>query len=249
MVWSGAMKRARGAFSLLELIVVVAIMAVLVGAAIPYYQNYVKDAKLAKAKAELDIFREALIKFNTIEDRKYDRADLTSLIGKYLHDLTRDPWGRDYVVVPDLGVVKSFGPDHLDPADDIVVDYLSPLALVSAIWVDVDGNQHVNQNDRVRFDFTRPLATGNVVFRTDLGGDLLVSSECTPLDGLSVPTVSTATYFDLTIPAVLPDTAFFPGSSTIRVASTNVDLKDHAGRFALGTSGELAGMESVFKAR
>jgi len=119
----------RTAFTLIELLIIVTIIAVLVAVAMPYYQNYVRDTKMAKAKHELDLVKEALIKFDTFEDRKFRGTDLNLLLGKYLQQLNADPWGRSYEVDPDKGQVKSLGPDHLDPKDDIIVDYKPPLAL------------------------------------------------------------------------------------------------------------------------
>ena len=45
-----------------------ALVAILVGVALPYYQDYIKQAKLAKAEHELDIIKEALIKYDTMEE-------------------------------------------------------------------------------------------------------------------------------------------------------------------------------------
>lgn len=242
------MSKNRCGFSLLELVVVVAIIAVLVGAAIPYYQNYVRDSKIAKARQELDVIREALIKFNTFEDRKYSYTDVSPLIGRFLHNITRDPWGRDYVVEPHLGQIRCLGPDHLDKGDDIVTDYLSPLALQTATWIDVDANQHINTGDVLRLEFTRPLATAAAVtMAINPGADLMISSECAVLPATF--TVSTRNTIDFVVGAVPIDTAFWPGSSTIRIASTNVNIADHAGRRALGTDGELRGLEAVIKPR
>ena len=43
------------AFTLIELLIIIAIIAILVGVAIPYYQDYIKQAKLTKAEHELQI--------------------------------------------------------------------------------------------------------------------------------------------------------------------------------------------------
>jgi prepilin-type N-terminal cleavage/methylation domain-containing protein len=113
----------RQAFSLIELLIVVTIIAILVGVALPYYQDYVKETRLTKAKHELDIIKQALIKHDTFEERAYVASDPRVLLGKYLQDLPRDPWGRDYEVDWVKGQVRSLGPDHNLERDDITVDY------------------------------------------------------------------------------------------------------------------------------
>jgi prepilin-type N-terminal cleavage/methylation domain-containing protein len=145
------------AFSLIELLIVVAIIAVLVGVAMPYYQDYVKETKLTKAKHELDILKEALIKYDTMEDRPFDRNDMRILLGRYLQDLPRDPWGRDYQLDYVSGKVYSYGPDYTKETDDIVTFYKPPLALQKAVWVDADKDRHISQNDFLRLEFSRIL--------------------------------------------------------------------------------------------
>ncbi len=56
-------------FSLMELIVVVAILAVLGGVAIPYYQDYVTDARTAALKENMAGFRRALEEFKGVFHR------------------------------------------------------------------------------------------------------------------------------------------------------------------------------------
>lgn len=249
------MKR-RDGFTLIELLIVVAIIAVLVGVALPYYQNYVRETRITKAKHELDIIKEALIKYNTFEDKKFSSTDLNVLQGNYLQQLTYDPWGRPYEVYPASGVVRSLGPDHLDPRDDIVVDYLPSLALTKATWVDADHNRHITASDGLRLEFTRFLLPGQSITYTNdpvaasaSGPSLLFSPEVKvgQLGATATPLV--ATISELWIPILSnDDTIFFPGSSTVRVASGNVSLKDFSGRPANGTAGQFPGMEVIIKA-
>ena len=86
----------RRGFTLIELLIIITIIAILVGVAIPYYQDYIRQAKLAKAQHELDIIKEALIKYDTMEEIPYKHNSLRYLLGNYLQDLPRDPWDRDY---------------------------------------------------------------------------------------------------------------------------------------------------------
>ncbi|NLI76639.1 MAG: prepilin-type N-terminal cleavage/methylation domain-containing protein [Candidatus Riflebacteria bacterium] len=247
----------RKGFTLIELLIVVAIIAILVGVALPYYQNYVREARITKAKHELDIIKEALIKYNTFEDKKFSYTDLNVLQGNYLQQLTFDPWGRAYEVQPGSGTIKSLGPDHQDPRDDIVVDYLPALSLNKATWVDADHNRHITQNDLLRLEFTRflqPIATGGILFGGGVAStpadstDLLFSNDVDTTDFISDGLTGSSTELWLRMGATADDTTFFPGSSTVRVASGNVHLQDFANRLANGTKGQFPGLEVLIKA-
>lgn len=241
---------------MIELLIVVAIIAVLVGVALPYFQNYVRETRITKAKHELDIIKEALIKYNTFEDKKFAGTDLNVLQGNYLQQLTYDPWGRAYEVYPASGVVRSLGPDHLDPRDDIVVDYLPSLSLVKATWVDADHNRHITASDGLRLEFTRFLLSNQSITYTNdpiaanaSGPSLLFSPDVKVNLLAATSTPSVATVSELWIPITAnDDTIFSPGSSTVRVASGNISLMDVSGRLANGTAGQFPGLEVIIKA-
>ncbi|HOY67879.1 MAG TPA: prepilin-type N-terminal cleavage/methylation domain-containing protein [Candidatus Ozemobacteraceae bacterium] len=247
----------RRAFTLIELLIVVAIIAVLVGVALPYYQNYVKETKISKAKHELDIMKEALIKFNTFEDRKFgfgnQAAKLEMLLGKYLQNLPFDPWGRAYEVMPDKGQLLCRGPDHIASYDDIVVDYEPPLALQKASWIDSDNNLHISTGDLLRLEFSKMLlATQTVVLSnaspTPPGTDLQFSPEVLIANMTASPTVASSSDIYLMI-NTFDDNTFFPGSSTVRVAPTNTKILDNANRTANGTNGQYQGLEVLIQSR
>lgn len=242
--------RIKKGFTLVELLIIVAIIAVLVAVAMPYYQNYVRDTKYSKAKHELDLLKEALIKFDTFEDKTFAELPeanrkLEVLLGKYLQSLNFDPWGRNYEVDPFKGQVKSLGPDHLDPKDDITVDYKPPLALQKVSWVDATNDNHVNTGDLVRFQFSRMLNGSQPITFTNIpntAGDLLFSSEVQVGQFLATTTITSSTEF---LVAISGSGTFMPGSSTVRVASGNVNLRDIAGRKANGTAGEYPALDVV----
>lgn len=250
----------KSGFTLIELLIVVAIVATLVGVAMPFFENYVKDTKLAKAKHELDIIKEALIKYETIEDRKFIGSDPTSLIGKYLQNAPIDPWGRAYLVNSDRGLVMTTGPDSANPSDDIVVDYKSPLTLQKAVWVDSDNSQYVSASDVIRIEFSRMLRPSTTNLRysrnpADANADLFFSSDVDV--NLLVATFTPASTTFILIPVAngaTPNT-FYPGSSTVRIASSNDFLRDaspnlfggKAGRPANGTLGQYPGLDIVIQ--
>lgn len=242
------------AFSLIELLIVVAIIAVLVGVAMPYYQDYVKETKLTKAKHELDILKEALIKYDTMEDRPFDRNDMRILLGRYLQDLPRDPWGRDYQLDYISGKVYSYGPDYSKNTDDIVTFYKPPLALQKAVWVDADKDRHITQNDFLRLEFSRILKTTNLgalsygTASNAAGIDLWFSPEVNVADfGVASYTASSSEFLIL-LNASVNDQSFYPGSTTVGIAQANDSIEDFAGRKANGTTGEYPGIEVIIKA-
>jgi len=241
-------------FSLLELLIVVAIIAVLVGVATPYYQDYVKDAKKTKAKHELDVLKQALIKYDTFEDKSFQTTDLRVLLGKYLQDLPRDPWGRDYEVDYLKGQLISRGPDNQNPNDDIIVDYKPPLTLQRATWVDTDKNRHISGSDYLKLEFSRYLKGGEALTYsnaspTAAGDDLQFSPEVVIANFLATSTpISSSTEILIQIATGSTDNTFFPGSSTVRVALTNNGLMDNSDVKANGTSGEYPSLEVIIKA-
>jgi general secretion pathway protein G len=150
-------------FTLIELLVVITILAVLAGAALPYVQNYVEESRIAKAKTDLEEIARALAVYETREG-EYLKDTIEDLTGRYLNKAPIDPWGSQYVVDPDSGIVYSTGPDREDDTngkyDNINVPYQPPLALVNAKWVDKNQSGAVdikNVNDELHLTFSRKL--------------------------------------------------------------------------------------------
>ncbi|MER3441036.1 MAG: hypothetical protein C4296_06660 [Gemmataceae bacterium] len=123
---------ARAAFTLMELLVVVAILLVLVGVATPLYMSYLESSKLRVAKADAVRLAQELKNFYVLHNAFPEPVgswDLLPLDKKP----PLDPWGRPYewslVEVPQLEtnitvpVVWSAGPNGVSgDADDIRSD-------------------------------------------------------------------------------------------------------------------------------
>ncbi len=161
-------------FTLIELLVVITILAVLAGAAMPYVQSYVEEARLAKAKTDLEEIARALMVYETREG-EYTFADVSVLTGRYLNKAPIDPWGKAYAVSTEAGYVYSGGPDRdlgntpatIEKANDnIIFSYQPPLALVQVKWVDKNNSGAVdsqNVSDELHLTFSRKLSSPTAI--------------------------------------------------------------------------------------
>ncbi|MDP7420905.1 MAG: prepilin-type N-terminal cleavage/methylation domain-containing protein, partial [bacterium] len=129
------MSNTRG-FSLIELMIVVAIIGILVAVALPQFSSMSDDAKTAKVKQDIDVIINALTRFNSMEPRKAD--SLTVLKGKYIVKLPIDPWGADYYLDVFAGVIGSQGADgQRQTRDDVTLSYLPDPRLMDVKFLDV----------------------------------------------------------------------------------------------------------------
>ncbi|MBI4859088.1 MAG: type II secretion system protein GspG, partial [Candidatus Riflebacteria bacterium] len=163
----------RSGFSLIELLIVVAIIAALVGVAVPMFQKNIAEANRAKARQDLDTVRNA-ITLHDSQNKPLIGTSLKPLLGRYLQDVPKDPWGNDYLLDAGIGIVVSFGGDQkaggTEEDADEVVRYKPALKVQS---VTLQGNWGKPTDGNVlRILFNKPFkATG------DPRGDLFVITD------------------------------------------------------------------------
>ena len=188
-------------FSLIELLVVVAIIAILVGVAAPYYNDYVKESKRTKALQDIDVLKQAVLLHDSQEDLPYlgvlatgtaqtarvpvlGESDFNGLQGKYLTNIPTDPWDKNYKLDPVGCFIYSEGPDSAVESDDVRDYYVKDLALVRVEWEDLNNDRLISQNDRLYFTFNKCL---------HIQGNIQASDFDVFVNGLSVTGQATST--------------------------------------------------------
>lgn len=163
------LRRARLGFSLIELLIVVAIIAALVGVAVPMFQQNILEAHHGKAMADLETLRKAILQHDAHE-RALTGISLEPLKGRYIQDLPKDPWGNDYVVDLDVGVICTFGGDRLaggqNEDEDLVLRFRSGLKLAKVSYNGAWGLPV--QGNKIRIQWTKPYALTTADPLTDL---------------------------------------------------------------------------------
>jgi general secretion pathway protein G len=166
------------AFSLIELMIVVAIIGILVAALLPELKSMIENSKISRAKQDLKALKDGIIRYQADMSRKC--TNLNYLVPKYVPKLKNDPWGTPYSIRPDFNIVFSYGPDRkakysyisvTSPVnlDNIVFSYAPELRMKDAfVSLDIDGNGRLNNGDRITIVFTKPISTfGSPVSGTD----------------------------------------------------------------------------------
>jgi len=149
----------RKGFTLIELLIVITIIAILAGAAIPYVQDYVEESRTARAKQDIDEIKGALMRWE-MERGRYPSAvkDINPLVGPYLSKSLADPWGGQYHVNEASSTIQSYGPDRLPGGGDDVIDaFRPPLAVTKAYYLDVNDNGLIDDGDTIKIKCTRPI--------------------------------------------------------------------------------------------
>lgn len=178
----------RSGFTLLELLIVVAIIAILIALALPFYQDYITKSKLTASASDLNTFKQALQKYDQLESTPFVGIDMRTLIGKYLQDFRqndpnqerpRDPWNVSYYVNATYGVLLAAGPNNfLDSSgstdlaartakkDDIMVTWKPPFFVsgakaIASNCIELELTRPASDTTVAAADFT--LSTGQTV--------------------------------------------------------------------------------------
>lgn len=90
--------RRRNAFTLIELLLVLVILAILAAVVVPKFTGRQQQAKESKAKADIATLSTQLRLYET-DNGKFPTQEegLNALIPKYIDKAQKDPWGNDYV--------------------------------------------------------------------------------------------------------------------------------------------------------
>ena len=193
-------------FTLIELLIVITILAILAGAAVPYVQDYVEDARIAKCREDLGELRNAIMRYEVERNKLFDPANdgvgdtaadklknwQQMLVGPFLTQALTDPWGRPYYFSNAASMVFSGAEDGDKNTNIISVDVRPAMAPTRAWWYDIDRNGSVTKGDYVDIKFTRPLgadgigglaiaATNSYRIMTAADGSILKTDACSPV--------------------------------------------------------------------
>lgn len=146
-------------FTLIELLIVVTILSILAGGAIPYVQDYLDQSRAARAKTDLDEIKGALQRYELTRGVPYANTNIASLVGPFLSKMLIDPWGGPYLVAPGSSAVYTRGPDGKDGNDDYATDYRARMAVSLVHWIDSNQNGVVDAGDSLNLKLTRPGKT------------------------------------------------------------------------------------------
>lgn len=207
-------------FTLIELLIVVTIMAILAGAAIPYVQNYVEESRISRAKADMTGYKDQLALWETRRSEVYNSNTLKQLMDSgFVTKVSADPWGSPYYVSTVSAEIICLGDDGaLNTSDDIKMPYGPPLAVTDVYWIDVNADGVVSDGDALNFYLTRAAQGINPALNTDwevVGGAGSITAF------LGVPAMvnnNRIASYSFTVPAV--DPLKVGGNSKVKILPT-----------------------------
>lgn len=130
----------RAGFTLMELLLVMAILVILLGLVAPRFINTSKEANISAANSQIGLFRSPLdmyaLNMNSFPSTEQGLAALVEAPedldddnrwkGPYVDEIPQDPWGNDYQYEypsdrmgdKDFPAIWSLGPDGEDDTED-----------------------------------------------------------------------------------------------------------------------------------
>lgn len=163
----------RKGFTLIELLIVITIIAILAGAAIPYVADYIEDGRAARAKQDMTEIRNAMVRWELDRGAWPGGTSIEPLVGPFLSKLLIDPWGFPYYVDDLRSEIRSFGRDGVDDSganDDYTLAFRPPMACTKVEYLDVDGSANLSTGDTYTFFFTRPVGGSANLAAVTVGG-------------------------------------------------------------------------------
>lgn len=123
----------RTGFSLIELLIAVAVLGILVGVAQPYFEHYALEAQRTKARRDLEDLAGAVRRYQRVRGHFLSGTSLEPLVGAVLQEIPLDPWGTPYFFDGGLSVIGSTAGRELGiesrPIITQYMTYLQPLAV------------------------------------------------------------------------------------------------------------------------
>jgi general secretion pathway protein G len=92
---------------------VVAIIAALVGVAVPFFQDNIAEARRAKAGEDLEVIKKAVVLYEQKQGKLLLGTALSPLLGRFMQEIPVDPWGNPYLFEGNVGFLGSYGADAL----------------------------------------------------------------------------------------------------------------------------------------
>lgn len=162
-------------FTLIELLIVITILTILVGAAIPYVNSYLDDARMSTAKSDLNELKNAIMRYEVDQATLFNpgfgktgddyidamKTFQNGLVGGYLVKSYIDPWGRPYYYSFAASIVFSAADDGDVNTNIISMDVRPVMAPSKAWWTDCNNNSKVDVGDYIDIKFSRPIGGYN----------------------------------------------------------------------------------------
>ena len=136
---NGRFPAGQGAFTLIELLLVLVILGILAAIVVPKFAGRTEQARITAAQTQISSFSTALDAFevdngyypkgiNGLEDLVQQPRDAQNWRGPYLKEIPKDPWNRDYIYESpgkhnSAYDLLSKGPD-VNSADDDISNWL-----------------------------------------------------------------------------------------------------------------------------